>query len=85
MSLPKSASFSLLEKEIILIKNHEESNLKGDFKNIILLLILYILQGIPQGLSNTIPILLQNRGVSYTDQAEFSIAFFPFASIFKSN
>lgn len=61
----------------------EESNLEGDYKNVALLLLLYLLQGIPQGISTAIPILLQNRGVSYTDQASFSIAFFPFSSKFK--
>jgi PAT family acetyl-CoA transporter-like MFS transporter 1 len=58
----------------------EKSNLDGDYHNVALLLLLYLLQGIPQGISLAIPILLQNRGVSYTDQAGFSIAFFPFSS-----
>lgn len=36
--------------------------------NIALLLFLYLLQGIPLGLSNAIPIILTNRKVDYKDQ-----------------
>lgn len=34
--------------------------------------------GIPLGIGAAIPILLQNRGVSYAEQAIFSFAFYPF-------
>jgi PAT family acetyl-CoA transporter-like MFS transporter 1 len=44
------------------------ANLKGDKQNIALLLCLYTLQGIPLGLSSAIPMILQNRGVSYKQQ-----------------
>jgi MFS transporter, PAT family, solute carrier family 33 (acetyl-CoA transportor), member 1 len=37
-----------------------------------------VMQGIPIGITAAIPILLQNRGVSYKDQAAFSFAFYPF-------
>ncbi|KAG5681680.1 hypothetical protein PVAND_011093 [Polypedilum vanderplanki] len=57
----------------------EKSNLKGDRRNFAFLILLYVLQGVPQGISVAIPILLQNRGVSYNDQAEFSISYFPFS------
>lgn len=40
----------------------------GDGKNITLLFLLYTLQGIPLGLSAAIPMILQNRGVSYKQQ-----------------
>lgn len=36
--------------------------------------------GIPLGISYSIPILLQNRGVSYAEQAGFTFAFYPFTS-----
>ena len=36
--------------------------------NISLLLFLYVLQGIPLGLSASIPMILQNKGVSYKEQ-----------------
>lgn len=46
----------------------QPSNLQGDKQNIALLLCLYTLQGIPLGLSSAIPMILQNRGVSYKQQ-----------------
>nr|CAD7259345.1 unnamed protein product [Timema shepardi] len=46
----------------------EPSNTKGDEKNIAILFFLYLLQGIPLGLSAAIPMYLQNRGVSYRQQ-----------------
>jgi PAT family acetyl-CoA transporter-like MFS transporter 1 len=60
----------------------EESNLKGDYGNVAILLFLYILQGIPLGISSAVRILLQNRGVSYKEQALFSLASYPFTSNF---
>lgn len=50
------------------IEHHGRSNLKGDRGNIALLFFLYTLQGIPLGLSAAIPMILQNRGVSYKQQ-----------------
>lgn len=60
----------------------EASNLKGDYLNVVILLFLYILQGIPLGISSAVRILLQNRGVSYKEQALFSLASYPFTSMF---
>lgn len=57
---------------------HSETDLKGDYKNVALLLLLYLLQGVPIGIAQAIPILLQNRGVTYADQAKFSIVLYPF-------
>ncbi|KAK2716881.1 acetyl-coenzyme A transporter 1-like [Artemia franciscana] len=51
----------------------------GDGGNILLLLLLYILQGIPLGLSASIPMLLQNRHISYKEQAKFSFVYWPFS------
>lgn len=45
---------------------------EGDGWNIALLLFLYLLQGIPLGLSSAIPIILTNRKVSYKDQVSCS-------------
>lgn len=56
-----------------------KSNLKGDYGNIAFLLLLYVLQGIPIGLSSAVPLLLQNRKVSYSDQALFSFVTWPFS------
>lgn len=58
---------------------HLKSNIKGDEGNIALLFFLYTLQGIPLGLSAAIPMILQNRGVSYKQQAEFSFVNWPFS------
>jgi PAT family acetyl-CoA transporter-like MFS transporter 1 len=59
--------------------SEKKSNLKGDYRNVGILLLLYGLQGVPQGIGLAMPILLQNRGVSYTDQAKFSFSFFPYS------
>jgi hypothetical protein len=59
----------------------EKSNLTGDYRNVAVLLLLYLMQGIPVGITAAIPILLQNRGVSYKDQAAFSFAFYPFTGL----
>uniref|UniRef100_A0A7E4WBZ2 Acetyl-coenzyme A transporter 1 n=1 Tax=Panagrellus redivivus TaxID=6233 RepID=A0A7E4WBZ2_PANRE len=55
------------------------NNLKEDFGSILLLLFLYLLQGIPLGLISAVPILLQSKHVTYTQQALFSFAFWPFS------
>ncbi|MEE6507390.1 hypothetical protein FKM82_021086 [Ascaphus truei] len=52
---------------------------KGELGNILLLLFLYILQGIPLGLAGSIPLILQSKNVSYKDQAIFSLVFWPFS------
>lgn len=52
-------------KESMLVK----PNLKGDWPNIYLLLLLYIMQGIPLGITNCIPIILQSKqNVTYKEQ-----------------
>lgn len=48
--------------------DNSPSNIKGDEINIAVLLFLYTLQGIPLGLAGAIPMLLQNRGITYTQQ-----------------
>nr|CAI5869779.1 unnamed protein product [Callosobruchus analis] len=62
-----------------LTPSSSRSSIKGDEKNIALLFFLYTLQGIPLGLSAAIPLILQNRGVSYKQQAEFSFVWWPFS------
>jgi len=47
----------------------EKPNLKGDWLNFFLLLLLYTMQGIQYGLSMAMPIILQShKNVSYKDQ-----------------
>ncbi|XP_053204545.1 acetyl-coenzyme A transporter 1-like [Panonychus citri] len=55
------------------------SPLTGDYGSIFILLVLYILQGIPLGLSGSIPLILQNYKVSYSQQAVFSLCTWPFS------
>ncbi|CAM1323485.1 SLC33A1 (predicted) [Pycnogonum litorale] len=55
------------------------SNLAGDRLNVALLTFLYILQGIPLGLAGSIPLILQQRNVSYKDQAIFTFVYWPFS------
>jgi len=54
-------------------------NPKKDFGNILLLLFLYVLQGIPLGLIAAVPMILQSRHVSYAEQGKFSFAYWPFS------
>ena len=51
----------------------------ADTKAIVLLLLLYTLQGIPMGLGAVIPMLLLERGATAMELAVFSIVAFPFA------
>lgn len=61
-------------------KNKDSSDgISGDERNILVLLFLYILQGIPLGLAAAIPLILTNNNVSYKQQAEFSFAYWPFS------
>lgn len=69
----------LLEEGDMGDKKELETNIKGDEKSIAILFFLYLLQGIPLGLTSAIPMYLQNRGVSYKQQAEFSFAHWPFS------
>ena len=50
-----------------------------DIGNICFLLFLYVLQGIPSGLSFSIPLILSSRKVSYADQGTFSFANWPWS------
>lgn len=59
--------------------DHEKTDIRGDRANIAILFFLYLLQGIPLGLTAAIPMLLQNRGANYKQQAEFSFATWPFS------
>jgi len=56
-----------------------KKGIAGDERNILVLLFLYVLQGIPLGLAAAIPLILTNRNVSYKQQGEFSFAFWPFS------
>lgn len=53
--------------------------IKAELNNVLLLLFLYVLQGVPLGLAGSIPLIMQSKKVSYKDQAYFSFAFWPFS------
>jgi len=51
-----------------------------DKKGIVILTILYFIQGLPIGLvGSTIPFLLMEKGVNYKELALLSFAFYPFS------
>ena len=60
-----------------------KTNLHGDYGNIVILLMLYMMQGVPFGIMHSLPMILQKRGVSYKDQAGLSFSHWPFASKIK--
>lgn len=47
-------------------------NLNGDRWNLVKLLFLYILQGVPLGFSDAFPILLKSKQFSYYDQVKYT-------------
>ena len=55
------------------------NRISKDKNSILLLLFLYILQGIPLGLARSVPILLQTKKVGYRQQALFSLVGWPFS------
>ncbi|XP_065656559.1 acetyl-coenzyme A transporter 1 isoform X2 [Hydra vulgaris] len=57
----------------------QQSDLTGDYWNVFVLFLLYILQGIPLGMAGSIPMILQNKNISYKDQAMFSLVFWPYS------
>ncbi|KAH3898531.1 acetyl-coenzyme A transporter 1-like [Dreissena polymorpha] len=83
----KKSEFSNIEYVVLNKYEHDSETppaprhkgLKGDIGNIILLTILYMLQGVPLGLSGSIPLILQSRKVSYEEQAKFSFIDWPFS------
>lgn len=56
-----------------------QSDWRKDRWNISLLLFLYLLQGIPLGMAASIPLIIQTYGASWSQQATFSFAFWPFS------
>ncbi|XP_046678576.1 acetyl-coenzyme A transporter 1-like [Homalodisca vitripennis] len=55
------------------------ASLEGDRANVYLLIFLYLLQGVVLGLGESVPMVLQSKGVSYNDQAIFSITAWPYS------
>ncbi|UJR36109.1 hypothetical protein I4U23_028844 [Adineta vaga] len=80
---------SLSSSENETAKNHSSStsmpsilkqnNWQKDKFSISLLLFLYLLQGIPLGLASALPLIIQIYGAKMSQQATFSLAFWPFS------
>lgn len=60
-------------------RHRVQPGIHKELGNVLLLLFLYVLQGIPLGLAGSIPLILQSKNVSYKDQAFFSFVFWPFS------
>lgn len=60
-------------------KKSAKNGLQGDRVALVLLLLLYTLQGIPMGLGASLPLLMVEKKVSSMEQAVFSMVAYPFA------
>ena len=60
-------------------KQSTMERLTKDKYSIALLLLLYILQGVPIGLGASLPIILQTKRIGYRQQAMFSLVTWPFS------
>ncbi len=77
------------EKELKNIENYDNHSISGcsaayrrflsDWRSISILLFLYMLQGLPLGLITSIPLIIQEKSATYTQQARFSLAGWPFS------
>ena len=83
--LPSSSSESVNEAKDSppIIQNmpskSSQKKWEKDKSSIALLLFLYLLQGVPLGMAGSIPLIIQTIGVSWSQQATFSFAFWPFS------
>lgn len=68
-SVTKEISNELDKNDLENEEQQEQPNLQGDRANVALLTFLYFMQGIVSGLSAAMPLLLQNYGATYTQQA----------------
>ncbi|VVC28221.1 Major facilitator superfamily domain,Acetyl-coenzyme A transporter 1 [Cinara cedri] len=58
----------------------EKPNLNGDWHNVVVLVSLYTMQGVPLGLTSAMQIILQGyKSITYADQALFSIVLWPYS------
>ncbi|XP_062408260.1 acetyl-coenzyme A transporter 1 [Sardina pilchardus] len=77
----KSSDMDTEEEDALLWteEKHPKKGIKEELGSVMLLLFLYVLQGIPLGLAGSIPLIMQGKNVSYKDQAYFSFVFWPFS------
>ena len=74
--ISSSGEENLLESNNLDSENELRKH-KGRFA--VLLFFLYFLQGMPLGLTGAVPFLMSSKKVSYSDQGNFSFAFWPFS------
>ena len=55
-----------------------QPSLKGEYGNLCILLVLYILQGIPMGLAMSVPLMLKEKGFGFSAKGQFSMASWPY-------
>lgn len=60
-------------------KSTDQTSKTKDIKNILFLIYLYVILGIPMGLAFSIPLILSTRKVAYSDQGTYSFAIWPFS------
>ncbi|CAF1314937.1 unnamed protein product [Didymodactylos carnosus] len=60
-------------------KVHIKPNWKRDISSIFLLMVLYLMQGVIIGITVSIPLILQSKGVSWKQQGTFSFVHWPFS------
>ena len=78
-SVKTGASAREVSTEMAGHDSDKHCGLEGDRLNVALLMLLYVLQGIPLGIAASVPYLLQSRHISYKEQAVFSFVFWPFS------
>jgi len=69
----------IFESDFDCLTENEMTTKSEDKWAICFLLLLYFLQGLPLGLASSMVFLLQEHGVTYQQQAVFSIAHYPFS------
>ncbi|GBG27796.1 Acetyl-coenzyme A transporter 1 [Hondaea fermentalgiana] len=57
----------------------DKRGLQGDYVNVAILLVLYTLQGVPLGLSQTMDLILQEKRLSFEQQGIFSSVSWPYS------
>ncbi|CAF4911135.1 unnamed protein product, partial [Rotaria socialis] len=78
-SEPENEITNINSSSLIMSSTSKRSDWRKDQSSIGLLLFLYILQGVPLGMAASIPLIIQTHGTSWSQQATFSFAFWPFS------
>ena len=74
-----AAATSVAAQETKFKSANVDPSYKKDIYNILFLMFLYMLQGVPLGLLHSLPFILGSRKASYADQGTFSLAAWPYS------